>query len=133
MRLRGFVFVSFFFILLSATAGISKEAKPLKIPPGVYNKILWDIQHQMTYASKNETTVLLWTPQHISLQDHEAEHMPSLSFYAPNEILRTLHFDVSMGHNMDASDIYWRNCQAQVTQIDSTWGQPYVVCDTTAP
>lgn len=123
---------SLFFIWIAAGAGTPTESTA-KIPPATYHKILWDIQHQMTYTSKNETTVLLWTPQRINLQSQEAQYMPSLSMYAPNEILRTFRFDVSMGHNMDTTDIYWRSCEAQITQIDSEWGDPNVVCDNTAP
>jgi hypothetical protein len=103
------------------------------LPAKIINQIQWDIQKQMSYSSKNETTSLLWTPQKIILQNEDISAQPQINPYTPNEVYYQLLFDVSMGHNMDPSDIYWRQCHVQIAVIDEAWGEPLVSCNTSTP
>jgi hypothetical protein len=127
-----FLIIALLFLLFESALGAPQKAES-SIPPKVLNQIYWEIQKQMSFSSQNETTSLLWTPQKIVKQNEEVHPQPQLNPYSPNEIFYVLLFDVSMGHNMDTSDIYWRQCQVQIASIDDIWGEPQVHCNTTNP
>lgn len=107
-------------------------SQPVKnqVPASVMNSVQWEIQKQMTYTSLNEKTSLLWTPKIIELQKMDAEALPLFNPYTPNEtLLYRLTFDIGLGHNMDTAAIYWRKCEATVSLIGDTWGQPMIECE----
>lgn len=117
--------ISFLFSLFA----FSQSAKN-PVPASVMNSVHWEIQKQMTYTSMNEKTSLLWTPKTIELQRIDAEALPLLNPYTPNETFYRLKFDIGLGHNMDSSAIYWRQCDVTVSLIGDTWGQPLIECET---
>ena len=108
-------------------------SQPVKnqVPASIMNSVHWEIQKQMTYTSINEKTSLLWTPKIIELQKIDGEASPLFNPYTPNEVVYRLAFDIGLGHNMDSAAIYWRKCEATVSFIGDTWGQPIVECEST--
>lgn len=124
-------FLTVFCLTTSANALTTTQANP--IPADLLNSVQWEIQKQMSFTSKNETTSLLWTPKTIELQNMTAESQPTLNPYAPGETFYRLLYDVGLGHNMDTQVIYWRQCSVTISFVGQTWGEPQVDCDISSP
>ncbi len=131
MTKQNFLFIFSLAVACSIASAQSTSVLVKKtIPPQIINAVQWDIQKNMSYTLRNEKTQLLWTPKVIDLQSIEVTASPLVNPYQPNEKMFQLTYDVGMGHNMSEEVYYWRTCEVQISQIEKTWGQPQIQCDT---